>query len=52
MIPLSESNGIVTINLVRTGDLPDNITVCIRVTMLVDPAIVQRTFTIICKVIT
>ena len=37
-----EGNGTVMVNLVRrTGTLSDNITVCINVTMIMDPAIIQ-----------
>ena len=43
-INVSENNGTVAVNLVRTGDLFESITVCIRITMLVDPANVQRRF--------
>ena len=38
---VNENNGSVTINLVRMGDLTDNISVCIGIIMIVDPAIVQ-----------
>ena len=47
---LSEGNEIVTVNLIRTGDLSKITTVCIRVTMLVDPAIIQRMCTIIYRI--
>ena len=39
---VNESDGSVTINLVRMGDLTDNITVSIDIIMIVDPAIAQR----------
>ena len=42
MTSVSEDNGTITVNLVRTGDLSENITLCLRITMVVDPAIVQR----------
>ena len=38
---VNESDGSVTINLVRMGNHADNITVCIGIVMIVDPAIVQ-----------
>ena len=42
---VDEGNGTVTVNLARrTGTLSDSITVCINVTMLVDPAIIQRMY--------
>ena len=42
---VDEGNGTVTVNLARrTGILSDNITVFINVTMLVDPAIIQRMY--------
>ena len=42
---VGEGNGTVTVNLARrTGTLTDNITVFINVTMLVDPAIIQRMY--------
>ena len=42
---VDEGNGTVTVNLARrTGILSDNITVCINVTMLIDPAIIQRMY--------
>ena len=44
-VTVNESDGSVTVNLVRrTGTLSDNITVCINITMIVDPAIIQRTY--------
>ena len=43
---VNESDGSVTINLVRMGDLTDNISVCIGIIMIVDPGIVQRTYTV------
>ena len=43
---VNESDGSVTINLVRMGNLTDNISVCIGITMIVDPAIVQRMYTV------
>ena len=46
MTTVNEDNGTVTFNLVRTGDLSENVTLCIRVTMLVNPAIIQRMCTI------
>ena len=36
-----EDNGTVTVNLARTGTLSDSITVCINVTMIMDPDILQ-----------
>ena len=39
-----EGNVNVTVNLARTGTLSDSITVCINVTMIVDPAIIQRMY--------
>ena len=42
-ISVNESDGSVIVNLIRTGNLSDNITVCIDVTMVVDPDIIQRT---------
>ena len=39
---VNESDGSVTVNLVRMGDLTDNISVRIGIIMIVDPAIVQR----------
>ena len=51
LISVSEDNGTVTVNLIKTGDLSENITVCIRVTMLVDLAMVQRMYTLICRII-
>ena len=38
---VNESDGSVTINLVRMGNHTDNITVCIGIIMIVDPAVVQ-----------
>ena len=38
---VNESDGSVTINLVRMGDLTDNISVSIGITMIMDPAIIQ-----------
>ena len=38
---VNESDGSVTINLVRMGILSDNITVCIGIIMIVDPAVDQ-----------
>ena len=38
---VNESDGSVTINLVRMGNHSDNITVCIGIVMIMDPAIVQ-----------
>ena len=44
-VTVNESDGSVTVNLVRrTGTFSDNITVCINITMVVDPAIIQRTY--------
>ena len=41
-VDVNESDGSVTVNLVRrTGTLSDNITVCIGITTVVDPAIIQ-----------
>ena len=39
---VNESDGSVTVNLVRMGDLTDNISIRIGIIMIVDPAIVQR----------
>ena len=41
-ISVNESDGSVIVNLISTGNLSDNITVCIDVTMVVDPNIIQR----------
>ena len=41
---VNESDGSITINLVRMGNHTDNITVCIGIMMIVDPAIVQCTY--------
>ena len=41
-VTVNESDGSVTVNLLRTGNNSDNFTVCINVTMIVDPAIAQR----------
>ena len=41
-INVNESDGSVIINLLRTGNYSDNFTVCINITMIVDPAIAQR----------
>ena len=41
---VNESDGSITINLVRMGNHSDNITVCIGIVMIVDPAIVQCTY--------
>ena len=38
---VNESDGSVTINLVRMGNHSDNISVCICIIMILDPAIVQ-----------
>ena len=46
MTTVNEDNRSVTFNLVRTGDLSENVTLCIRVTMIVNPAIIQRMCTI------
>ena len=47
-VSVNESNGAITINLVRrTETLSDNITVCINVTMIMDPAIIQRMCTVL-----
>ena len=43
-VSVNESDGSVIVELVRTGNHTDNITVCINVTMIVDPAIVQRMY--------
>ena len=40
---VNESDGSVTINLVRMGNHSDNISVCIGIVMIMDPAIVQCT---------
>ena len=39
---VNESDGSVTVNLLRTGNHSDNFTVFINVTMTVDPAIALR----------
>ena len=39
---VNESDGSMIINLVRMENLTDNISVCIGIIMIVDPAIVQR----------
>ena len=41
-VTVSESDGSVMVNLSRTGSHSDNFTVCINITMIVDPAIAQR----------
>ena len=41
-ISVNKSDGSVIVNLIRTGNHSDNITVCIAVTMVVDPNIIQR----------
>ena len=42
---VDEGNGTVTVNLARrTGILSDTITVCINITMIMDPAIIQRMY--------
>ena len=38
---VNESDGSVTVNLVRMGNLSDNITVGISIIMILDPGIVQ-----------
>ena len=43
-ISVNESDGSVIVNLIRTGNHSDNITVCIDVTTVVDPAIAQRMY--------
>ena len=43
-VTVNESDGSVTINLVRMGNPTDNISVCISVMMIVDPAIIQRMY--------
>jgi len=43
-INVNESDGSVIVNLVRAGNNSDNITVCIAVTMVVEPAISQRMY--------
>ena len=43
-VSVNESDGTVIIDLVRTGNHSNNFTVCINVTMIVDPAIAQRTY--------
>ena len=41
-VRVNESDGSVIVDLVRTGNHSNNFTVCINVTMIVDPAIAQR----------
>ena len=43
-INVNESDGSVIVNLVRMGNNSDNITVCIAVTMVVEPAIARRMY--------
>ena len=49
-VSVNESDGSVIVELVRTGNHTDNITVCINVTIIVDPAIVQRMYKLIHQV--
>ena len=43
-INVSESDGSVIVNLIRAGNNSDNITVCIAVTMVVEPAMARRMY--------
>jgi len=43
-INVNESNESVIVNLVRAGNNSDNITVCIAITVVVEPAIAQRMY--------
>ena len=43
-VTVNESDGFVTVNLLRIGNHSDNFTVCINITMIVDPAIAQRMY--------
>ena len=48
---VNENDGSVTVNLVRTGNQSDDISVCINVIMNVDPDIAQRMCTTQCILI-